>query len=412
MTCQFWVTRKSRHCKFIAKEGSQYCAEHAQGEADGGDLRIPCPFDLGHSVFKSKLEQHLRKCNARPLKPSDRPFYREAINALNPPSIVDETDRDRPEDDLIQLVQEVGSRVLPEDILAAFEECAPAVEDSESEEEASGDENDGKSISNSLKHQLQHAALYERIRARCETVPEGERVLIVEFGAGKGGLSNYVWEQLKNGRNEEGQSMHTNCHLGNIEFVLVDRSNSRSKKDAKMRNTGASVSRLHVDICDLDLCDLVRSKGITRLLAISKHLCGAATCLTINALRPVMRQGLAKVSLCLALCCHQSCSWDVYPNRQFLRENLLASDSQSFAQLKAMTSWAVCKLDGGREAAEQPGPKRSKTLDHKRHVGWLAKRLLDYGRLQTLQSYGSEKCLLSTYCSASVTLENFILSKD
>lgn len=44
----------------------------------------------------------------------------------------------------------------------------------------------------------------------------------------------------------------------------------------------------------------------------------------------------------IALCCHQLCRYEMYPNTSFLTAN--GFDKTDFARLCKMSSWAICGL--------------------------------------------------------------------
>lgn len=79
--CSYIVPRKKRTCRMLVKPGKRFCGEHkdkekqGQGQEDEGTKdsgRIPCPYDDKHTVSRTKLETHLKKCAARP---KDLPEY-------------------------------------------------------------------------------------------------------------------------------------------------------------------------------------------------------------------------------------------------------------------------------------------------------------------------------------------------
>ena len=63
----------------------------------------------------------------------------------------------------------------------------------------------------------------------------------------------------------------------------MDRKNSRRKADASLRHLGINFARHFIDIKDLDL-DLLIPPQTQTVVFSGKHLCGAATCLSLNAI--------------------------------------------------------------------------------------------------------------------------------
>ena len=432
--CTFWITRKNRACKMQAKTGALFCAEHLTASSSSTtevakaaeeDERIPCPLDPAHSVYKSKLTKHLKKCNAR--NPTVLPAYHQVdCNLHKDKETVDakksaSTTTVPSAAEIAKKVLEKSKTLLPDPIKTRFTDATFA------------------SISETEKHRLQQSALAQKILA---TVQPDCPLAFIEMGAGKGGLSAYLWEEHI--RDDEELRKRSR-------FLLIDRSNSRCKKDAKMKHEGAQVERIFIDIKDLRLAALIEEKCQpgTQCFFISKHLCGAATCLTINALRALTAEAPEmKITLAVALCCHQCCAWNAYPNRPFLEQNELARTEEEFKKLKAMTSWAVCgrikeefewenyrgsdedkvayeEVDESvvedeevlvqdsfsEKSISEPLLKKSKIDpdNSKREIGRLAKRLLDFGRLLALKEAGFEAGELGHYIPEEVTLENAVL---
>ena len=303
--CAFFLTRKRRNCKMRVKRGALYCAEHltaaATGDsigynANGEEKRIPCPLDPAHTVYESRLKSHLKKCNASvsEIVPS---YFVKDLNILTDIVKEDENAR-RPS------ISELVDRI------EAAAEALKQKEEAEILTERLGrrEQEREEAISETEKHRIQQKALCDLILEKVKP-GEYEKVVVVEFGAGKGGLSSYLWESflLPSGIASD--------------FILVDRSNFRLKKDAKMRHTGAGVQRLFIDIKDLNLQALLSeyNRETTYFLWVSKHLCGTATCLTINSLKHLDLAQM-KGTFCVALCCHQCCSSRTYPNMSFLTE--------------------------------------------------------------------------------------------
>ncbi len=424
-TCTFWITRKNRTCKMQVKIGALYCAEHLTSASDKvvvgvsvEDERIPCPLDPAHSVYRSKLTKHLKKCNAR--SPAIMPtYYKENCNLISENKQCDSTNT----------TELINTSVLAKRVLEAAQKLLPeSIKTRLNDESCSG-------VSETEKHRVQQAALAQKILA---TVDAEALLVFVEMGAGKGGLSSYLWET---------HIRDTPLLRSRSKFLLIDRSNSRCKKDAKMKHEGAAVERIFIDIKDLDLAALVAEKFPegAQCLFISKHLCGAATCLTLNALKGLLgAKGEMKITLAVALCCHQCCAWNAYPNRSFLKENNLSGSEEEFKKLKAMTSWAVCgrikeefdwssdaaadeelvdeeeevvdsRIDNSKDLSEEvfdsPLKKKVKLSpeNSKREIGRLTKRLLDWGRLLALQEAGFEGGELGHYVAEEITLENALL---
>lgn len=103
----------------------------------------------------------------------------------------------------------------------------------------------------------------------------------VEFGAGKGDLTGYVKKALQ----EEN---------GEATYLLLDRKSVRNKVDMGLLGQSenkSTVQRLLIDIKDLDLskveCLADNNKNV---VAISKHLCGCATDISLVSLMHYVEQ--------------------------------------------------------------------------------------------------------------------------
>ncbi|KAJ2367906.1 tRNA:m4X modification enzyme, partial [Coemansia sp. RSA 2611] len=164
------------------------------------------------------------------------------------------------------------------------------------------------------KHVLQQSSLIGHLGKRGLL---DKQYVFIEFGAGKGELSVYVHAALNPGpeRSDNGGSI-----------ILVDRKNFRQKYSIDDQNSKAEslqqrFERIYIDIRDLDLSKIPElqtvdpATGATHLrpiVAYSKHLCGAATDLTIKCLERYQQAGGSVAGVAIALCCHQVCKYSMY----------------------------------------------------------------------------------------------------
>ena len=217
-------------------------------------------------------------------------------------------------------------------------------------------------------------------------------------------------------------------------MVLVDRASPRHKLDTRLKHetgekeeAGVGVTRLRVDIGDLDLgralvtTDHVSPRGV---VGVSKHLCGAATDLTLRCLAGTLASDKFR-GLMIALCCHHRCDWRSYVGKQFFTDQ--GFTRADFDILVTMTSWATCGFDRGKKTdideepeheadqAEEFHPNdrysRMGLSESKREeIGRLCKRVLDCGRIQYLKSaFPTLSVQLKHYVSPEVSLENALL---
>ncbi|XP_064624938.1 tRNA:m(4)X modification enzyme TRM13 homolog [Lineus longissimus] len=437
--CSFFIKRKSRTCKFQASKDSEYCTEHLALNEDvtAGDVRkrIPCPRDPKHSVFESKLKQHLRKCNVVKLQRSleAEEGYAKNINSPDPyeeddKAVSQVTLRSVPTAEVLSLIERVGALYneykveIREDILS---------HDALKEEMATPGFGPA-----ALKHLKQLASLLGQMD---NMLMLHGNTCYVEFGAGKGQLSYWVQQALSKEKDPD--------------FLLIDRAGNRHKLDGQHRDDGGCVNshRLKMDIEHLDLGRVPCIKNQEKpIVGMSKHLCGAATdlCLrcVVNTLQlpssqdtsPAAAEGKepklprleAKTGnrsrlqgLIIALCCHHKGNWHHYCGKEFFKKcGLTARD---YHIIQSLGSWAVCgvrkvpetdheraqeeqaELEDDKDERQQP---RFDQFSHeeREEIGRQCKRLIDIGRIKYLESVGY-RVVLKKYVSEEVTLENVVM---
>ncbi|XP_039948813.1 tRNA:m(4)X modification enzyme TRM13 homolog [Bactrocera tryoni] len=409
--CAHWVQRKKRFCKMTVKTGEKYCGEHQpalpqaspeEDEASGNNTRIPCPLDSKHTVFKNKLQKHLKICNAR--DKGDTPAYIEkGINA-------GEADSDAPDYSKLRInelpneefygivtrIKELYTKFVENKIASL--EVSHKLLDAELANTTYGPE--------SRKHLLQAAALLgildnDQQLQQCTSY--------IEFGAGKGQLTFYLAQLLET--------------IPDSQVVLVDRMSLRHKKDNKIEDR-TLVHRIRADIADFRMSSLELLHRSKRCVAVSKHLCGAATDLTLRCItQPATGDSNNKTPntnyILIALCCHHRCDWQAYVGKSFLQANGLTC--RDFAVISKMASWAICGTGMSRErrrALEEQAQTSVEVIDcsktqrlslsERERIGDMCKRILDYGRLLYLREHGFE-AELKYYVARDVTLENVCL---
>uniref|UniRef100_T1H6X0 tRNA:m(4)X modification enzyme TRM13 n=1 Tax=Megaselia scalaris TaxID=36166 RepID=T1H6X0_MEGSC len=311
-----FVIRKKRFCRTVAK-GKEYCGEH-EPETDNSEEdadRIPCPLDGKHSVYRKNLHKHLKICNAKPK--TDLPKYITGNNAgsdceellINSVNPKDEKPFKRIEDlyntnvkDKISLNQE-SHNILSDEL----------------ENKEYGKE--------TKKHLIQNAAILK--------VMENEGFIkdntsFVEFGAGKAQLSCWLVKLLES--------------FESAQIVLVDRASLRHKKDNKLEDKKRSSIR--ADICDF-LIDELEILNVQKLLLALKHLCGAATDLTLRCITKMF----PKLMVFIALCCHHRCEWKSFVGKQFFQDNKVSR--KDFVLITKLASYAICGTGMSRERRQK-----------------------------------------------------------
>ena len=98
--------------------------------------------------------------------------------------------------------------------------------------------------------------------------------VFVEFGSGRGQLTYWIVQATKEAEN--------------VRYVLVDKESHRHKFDNKLKDEvpEAEVLRIRADILNLVLGNVPGIKSETNsVIAVSKHLCGAATDFALQCVR-------------------------------------------------------------------------------------------------------------------------------
>ncbi|XP_077981367.1 tRNA:m(4)X modification enzyme TRM13 homolog [Glandiceps talaboti] len=195
-----------------------------------------------------------------------------------------------------------------------------------------------------LKHLKQIASILGHMKKANLLQPQTN---YVEFGAGKGLLSHWVQRSLSGSPNST--------------FLLVDRGANRYKFDNlhKGPSDGPKFERLRMDIEHLCLSKVASiADSHQAIVAISKHLCGAATDLALRCLTQTLKgseEQLLHTEACkrmkidtssrlkaiiIALCCHHQCSWTSYVGKNFLKTQ--GFSQKDFNTVSRLTSWATC----------------------------------------------------------------------
>ena len=358
---------------------------------------------------------------------------------------------------------------------------------------------DPRNGASALKHLQQQSSILGHLDAL--GILSAKDVCYIEFGAGRGKLSGCIQKSFKSHSDDpplladcaspapppptfeaemknvstkehelqaedltlemqqKANSTSTTREPSNVHYVLVDRDSCRHKVDGTHRVStlvGAHYHRLLMDIEHLDLRKLEclsDGSNIKQVVAISKHLCGAATDLTLRCIIQTWLQKPSVAShdecscsnsyrqkLCgvlIALCCHHRCSWQQLVGRSFFER--LGFTPVDFHLLCHMSSWAVC---GVRPPPKSTGdvvedvPKASaednkqtvlkkqdelstgvKNTGHVRwgyvshpneEIGLKCKRLIDLARLKFLKEKGLNAWLVY-YVDRSTSLENVLL---
>ncbi|NXL59975.1 TRM13 enzyme, partial [Chordeiles acutipennis] len=442
--CAFFVQRKKRFCKMIPAPGRRFCGEHGQQEEENDRKRIPCPLDPKHTVYEDQLQKHLKKCNSRE-KPKPVYFVQDINAGLKDVGEIPEK----------QVPISSLSKEELENLIIKLKKASNGLEfhlkeqilSHQALEEALNDPKNGESAFKHLKQQASILGNMEKLHLL------GPGKCFVEFGAGRGKLSHWVDVALQN--------------VENVQFLLVERATTRFKVDGKHKRRDSIFERLQVDIQHLCLKKVpILEKKKLPVVGIGKHLCGAATDLALRCLvesyttccdeeneEPAPKHsridktevasnnsadnennGDCKpvAGIVIALCCHHKCDWTHYVGREFFKS--LGLGPVEFNYFQRLSSWATCGMQetttkastseesedptNDTEEHEQTFSKTESgsdtlqgilTVEERKEIGCLCKRLIDHGRIEYLQQRGYEAAL-QYYTESAVSLENVLLT--
>lgn len=403
--CGFFMDQKRRYCGMSTSQGALYCLEHFDGSVGSKTGRVPCPLDPNHTVWASNLSKHVKKCNKLKLKHmnDDEPFYVPDCNLLggaSPASISTQCD-----DDILQSIP------IIRDIYAnEFQEMVVQTKSNSFMET----HRCSQVISNK-KHAIQQSSLIQHLL-------DNELLLdtsFIEFGCGRAELSRYINQVVLNGLNETQQLP---------QFTLIDRASNRMKFDSKFKDdykelsAGSHVAghiftkRCKIDIKDLKIDPLVENNR--DYVAVSKHLCGVATDLTLRCIAnsTTLNEHARLKGLCIAMCCRHVCDADQYVNRLYI-ETFLEKYSKDtsvnynsfFTSLRKICSWATSGRREGSDENDTNGHFTNLSISQREQLGQMARRIIDEGRKNWLQDHlkvGGYKVELIKYVPSDVSLEN------
>ncbi|WBW72698.1 tRNA 2'-O-methyltransferase Trm13 [Schizosaccharomyces osmophilus] len=351
--------------------------------------QIPCLLDPKHTIARHRMSYHLKRCNARPIQRTE-PYYHQDLN-LDP--LDDDSKQYQFElsqlskeeiHEWIDLFMHVGNSLpLPEtEVLfhpvmhARWSECK------------------------NKKHAVQQASLLGHMdKASFFEAPES---VYFEFGAGRGELSRYVHH----------------CQPKRNVYILIDRDSNRLKHDSRIIKDSQiygwsipEVVRCKIDIKDFRIQHFADQKvhnesGTEKpQFAYSKHLCGAATDLTLNSIRNSSMRAVL-----IALCCHHHCRWEALSSHSRLQlEKWGIRGVKAFQVLRQMTGWGINSLRENMQASGGADTHYSGLTHEERvQIGLKCKHIINTLRKLDCERLGYNTRLVY-YVNSDVTLENVAL---
>ena len=459
MKCEFYIIKKKRYCHFEKYKGSDYCVYHRIEEKDE---YLICPYDPKHRILKEKYKSHLKVCNTLmneknleknewfiknynkakknknyPL-PSDEELnkiYNEKFENLSVSELESYIQKIL---DSYEIAKKIYISYIKENDLENYinNSLNKNIKNKEIKYTISGvyinTENDLKHTEQRQhfeKHNIQNEALSSLVFNSGLMEKDSENTILVEFGAGKGGLS----EEINKQNNDKAI------------YILLERSGVRFKKENK--NEKENSIRYKTDIIDFNLNyidnidkiakrenqkKLLEEKGYN-IIGIAKHICGCAFDLSLTALSNYEHQERIK-GLVMATCCHHICRVELLNNLYYYLD-LLHLNIKDIIFLFKSTSWLFShgekrklkKDEDNKKLYEEDNTENkdseeefkknkneindifTKRKIEKKYIGIMAKYIIDIGRCKYLIDKGFKRVLYLKYCSNAVTTENNVI---
>ncbi|SCU98104.1 LADA_0H10616g1_1 [Lachancea dasiensis] len=428
LQCKFYLQHKRRHCGMTRKAGLDYCSEHLNtlrqqdpNLAAVKGRRIACPIDPRHSVWEKDVTRHLRRCNTakknRP--PVDCPWVKLDYNWKPLPASETHEPHHAADDASILRSIPILKRCYAQNFAASPISL-------EVKRNATVESHRFPQLLGSKKHALQQSSLIQYLLDnKMAPQSDSDDITYIEFGCGRAEFSRYLNRSVFDYRGIAATANGAHRVPRQPRFLLVDRASNRMKFDSKFREdldelygdsvpadqrTYATLDRKKIDIKDLYIDQLLQDSD-PRCVAISKHLCGVATDLTIHCClnSDVLHTQKKKLhGMVIAMCCRHVCDAHQYVNRPFI-ESLIEGSEMSYVEffnsLKKIASWAVC---GRREGINDRDINHHFTnlpVIEREELGQRARRIIDEGRAEFLRSNGYKVSLVK-YIESSVSLEN------
>lgn len=388
-----------------------YCPQHSVEPEE----RVPCPLDPKHTVLKKKLKDHLTKCNSKPKDIPDAWFDLDRNICLIGNSEGDEGDakNTKSKDTIPQCDEPIQIQKS-----AAYTKSIETLSKlSFTDLEVRNAHHDGLQSRllevSRQKHPIQQSSLIGNMK---EVGLLGPQNLYLEFGCGKAELSRFINVCVLHDLQPDTTVSST------YGFGLIDRGVNRMKNDARIRQDCAEgkppvspvIKRTRIDIKDINLDKFIEDINPTDVVGVSKHLCGAATDLTLKLIVNSNLTSSVFKGMLIAMCCRHVCDYDqlLPESKQYLSKHGFET-ADDFTLLKRIVSWAVCgrrdhltKEDNGNETTHDSGLD----YDTREKLGFIARRLIDESRVYALKKLWPQYDIqMFLYAEKEITLENVCL---
>ncbi|CDR41367.1 CYFA0S07e01222g1_1 [Cyberlindnera fabianii] len=384
LQCEFIIKAKNKRCPLTRAKDVEFCAEHLKQRE--GDKRIACPVDPRHTVWEREVKGHVKRCAAKIEAQKDKPWFMLNHNCNAP------VEGNKDSAGSIELVLEYSK--WAEVVNKAHEEFEPLV----LEQLHHDGVQERLEEKQNQKHAIQQSSLISHLD---QNGLLSKDLHYIEWGCGKAELSRYLLKSV----------MHKD-HAP-ADFLLIDRSPMRMKQDGKMikdvEDAGQKnkIFRVRIDIKDVFVDAIIDQEFNDKkdFVGVSKHLCGAATDLTIQCIErnPELQRRMG--GMIVAMCCRHCCNYDMFPvkGKQFLSERGI--DELGFRHLMKFASWAVSGMRPNMDESDGSDHPSGLTIKERRELGLRARRLIDEARKYTMESMGY-KVKLCHYVPLDVSLEN------
>ena len=364
--CELYIIKKGRYCHFEKYKNSQYCVYHRAEEKDEKEEYLTCPYDPKHKILKHKYKNHLKVCNTLLNKENlenEEWFIKDFNKAKQDKSHV------LPNDEELNKLYEIKSEnITPEEfeyyiqiILKSYKLAKTLyvkyIKDNDLENYVNKYLNiniknkeifyriSGISIDKDEdlkhteqrqhleKHRIQNEALSDLVFKSGLMDKNSENTMVIEFGAGKGGLS----EEINKENNDKSI------------YILLERSGVRFKKENKKEKYNSIRFKTDIINFNLNYIDnlgkiikeesqkkLLEEKGYN-IIGIAKHICGCAFDISLTALFNYVHQERIK-GLVMATCCHHISRVELL-NHLYYYMDILKLNLKEIIFLFKSTSW-------------------------------------------------------------------------
>ena len=434
--CDYFIQTKMRFCKFTPMNKSKYCVHHNY------EIVIKCDNCL-HTLFKDNIERHKLYCKYPKEKAllESNEWYKKNINLLRR---IDNLSEENNKIDLSTFLEKITNtyKILKEEYTtylknSKFSEYLTSkndeVDNNTTELYCKGylvssldikeeDLNSTLQLSKLKKHGSQKLAITKVMKDfGLLNNYEDDSYIFIEFGAGKGGLTETIINSTNNKSN----------------YILLEREGVRHKKDKCSDNC----VRFRTDILDFDINylpyvinnkykfvkyrkntnlnnqssnnDSINDNNNTnndikhiketdlKLIGIAKHICGCALDMSAFTL---LNYKHGYKGLCFASCCHHLGNINNFLGYDILKEKHKFENKEILFLFKA-TSWLF--EDENKEISNSYS-KYFKNMIEKKKIGIICKYIIDLCRVFYIMSFNKD-VLYIKYCSNEITTENNLI---